>query len=185
MANITRRNELSRNERNDWNDPWERMRELLRWDPFNEMGRGRSGSNEMIAPAFDVRETEDAYLIEADLPGFDEDDVDVSVSGNRLTVSGKRENKSESKRESYYYSERSYGSFSRSFVLPDGTDSERIEADMKNGVLTLQVPKAAATQPRKIQLSKKGAGQQPQSGEREQTEEQQQGATQAQPPATH
>jgi HSP20 family protein len=183
MANITRRNELSRNERNDWNDPWERMRELMRWDPFSEMGRGRSGSNEMIAPAFDVRETEDAYLIEADLPGFDEDDVDVSVSGNRLTVSGKRENKSENKRESYYYSERSYGSFSRSFVLPDGTDSERIEADMKNGVLTLQVPKAAATQPRKIQLSKKGTENQPQSGE--QTEEQQQGATQAQPPATH
>ena len=182
MANITRRNELSRNERNDWNDPWERMRELLRWDPFNEMTRDR-GPNQMMAPAFDVRETEDAYLIEADLPGFDEQDVDVSVSGNRLTVSGKRENKSENKRESYYYSERSYGSFSRSFVLPDGTDSDRIEADMKNGVLTLQVPKAAATQPRKIQLSKKGAKDRPQS--HEQTEEQQQGATQAQPPATH
>jgi HSP20 family protein len=185
MANITRRNELSRNERNDWNDPWERMRELMRWDPFSEMGRGRGSSNEMIAPAFDVRETEDAYLIEADLPGFEEDDVDVSVSGNRLTVSGKRENKTESKRESYYYSERSYGSFSRSFVLPDGTDSERIQADMKNGVLTLQVPKAAATQPRKIQLSKRDAANEPQSGQREQTEEQQQGATQAQPPATH
>ena len=185
MANITRRNELSRNERNDWNDPWDRMRELLRWDPFNETSRGRGGSNEMMAPAFDVRETEDAYLIEADLPGFDENDVDVSLSGNRLTVSGKRENKSENKRESYYYSERSYGSFSRSFVLPEGTDSERIEADMKNGVLTLQVPKAAATQPRKIQLSRKSAAPQPQSGERAQSEEQQQGATQAQRPATH
>jgi HSP20 family protein len=182
MANITRRNELSRNERNDWNDPWERMRDLLRWDPFNEMTRGR-GSNDMMAPAFDVRETEDAYLIEADLPGFDEQDVDVSVAGNRLTVSGKRENKTENKRESYYYSERSYGSFSRSFVLPEGTDSERIEADMKNGVLTPQVPKAAATQPRKIQLSKKGAENRPQSGEK--TDEQQQGATQPQPPATH
>ena len=205
MANITRRQDMgnmTRSDRTDWADPWERMRELLRWDPFSETMRSLNGN--VVAPAFDVRETPDSFIIEADLPGFEDNDVDITLSGNRLTVSGRREHRNEDKRDSYYYSERSYGSFSRSFVLPEGTATDMIDAELKNGVLMIKVPKAAQSQ-RKIQLSKIGAahqlerqqpqgatgegGKQQRSGEQQQpvepqrSGEQQQGATQAQPPA--
>ena len=203
MANITSRQDMgnmTRSDRTDWSDPWERMRELLRWDPFAETARSLS----VVAPAFDLRETQDSFIIEADLPGFEDDDVDITLSGNRLTVSGRREHRNEDKRDSYYYAERSYGSFSRSFTLPEGTATDMIDAEMKNGVLMIKVPKAAQAQ-RKIRLSKIGAGhqlerQQPQSAmgegakqqrsgeqqrpvEPQRSGEQQQGAMQAQPSA--
>ena len=103
MANITRRQDMENmamSNRTDWSDPWERMRELLRWDPFNATMRSLSTSN-VVAPAFDVRETPDSFMIEADLPGFEDKDVDITLSGNRLTVSGRREHHNEGERDSH------------------------------------------------------------------------------------
>jgi HSP20 family protein len=158
MADITRREDMgtmTTSDRAGWSDPWERMRELLRWDPFHEMTRSPSTGN-VVAPAFDVRETQDAFVIEADLPGFEDKDVEITLSANRLTVRGRREHRNEDKRDSYYYSERSYGSFSRSFVLPEGAATDMIDAEMKSGVLMIKIPKAAQSQPRRIPVSKIG-----------------------------
>jgi HSP20 family protein len=162
MANLTRRNSdqdfpsISRRGM----DPLRMMREMFDWDPFREiqtLGRGdiRGG----FLPDFDVIEQKDAYLFKADLPGIKEQDLDVTVSGNRLTVSGKREVEERQDEERYYAIERSYGSFTRAFTLPDDVDAAQVRADLRDGVLTLMVPKRAESQPKKIQVQK---GTQPQ-----------------------
>jgi HSP20 family protein len=125
------------------------MRSLLAWDPFREMAP--LDERQMgFAPAFDVRETQDAYLFHADLPGIADSDLEVSVTGNRLTVAGKRHTEKEEKGERYYTFERSYGSFSRSFTLPEGADMEKLAAALDKGVLTITVPKRPEIQARKI-----------------------------------
>jgi len=131
------------------------MREMMRWDPFQEMlPRSWRGAEERgaIVPSFDVRETKDAYIFKADLPGFREQDIDVSVTGNRLSVSGKREAEQVEDSDTYYCCERSYGSFTRSFTLPEGVNAEQVQADLKEGVLSLRLPKTAEAQPKRIQL---------------------------------
>ena len=82
----------------------------------------------------------------------------VSLNGNLLTVSGKREEEHREEGEQYYALERSSGSFTRSFSLPDGIDGDNISADLKGGVLTIQIPKRPEAQPKKITLSKSDAG---------------------------
>ncbi len=150
MANITRRG--PRNERpNEWS-PLARMRELFGWDPFAEMTPYGGEALAEFQPRFDVKETPNAFVFRADLPGVDEKDVDISLSGNRLTISGERHCEEKRDDERYFAYECSYGSFTRSFTLPDGIDADRVEADMKSGVLTLTVPKRPETQPRKIAL---------------------------------
>lgn len=84
----------------------------------------------MFAPKFDVRESADSYVFTADLPGIKEDDLDISVTGNRLTVSGRREEEKNQEDDRYYAIERSYGSFSRSFTLPEGYDLDNIDAEL-------------------------------------------------------
>ena len=151
---IVRREEpsaLSRSTR-EW-DPFQTMRELMRWDPFAEMTpRMWRGPDVAFVPAFDVRETKDGYIFKADLPGFKDHDLDINVSGNRLTISGKRESEHVEDADTYYCWERSYGSFTRTFTLPEGVDADQIEADLKDGVLSLKVHKTAEAQPKKIQL---------------------------------
>jgi HSP20 family protein len=110
---------------------------------------------EAWAEAFEVKETKTGYAFTADLPGVAEKDLDLSRTGNRLTVSGKRESEHEDKGDNYYVCERSYGSFSRSFTLPEGIDGDHIQASLKNGVLSLIVPKTTEAQTKKISL--KGA----------------------------
>jgi HSP20 family protein len=136
-------------------DPFEMMSDLMRWDPFPELGRMTGRRGEGFVPAFDVKETKDAYLFRADLPGVRDEDLELSVTGNRLTVSGRREEEKQEEDERMYAYERSYGAFSRSFVLPDGADDEHIDAELKNGVLTLTVPKKPEVQPRRIQIAGK------------------------------
>ena len=92
-----------------------------------------------------------------------EEDVHVSLTGNRLTVSGHREQEHREEGDRYYASELSYGSFSRAFTLPDGCDPEHVRAEMKNGVLRIVVPKRPEVQPRKISVAKEQA---PSSGEK-------------------
>lgn len=137
----------------DWH-PLRRMRDILHWDPFREMlapwsAAERAGT---FVPSFEVKETKDAYIFKADIPGVKEQDLDVSLAGNRLSVCGKREAEKEEKGETYFTYERSHGSFMRSFMLPQGVDPEQVTAEMKDGVLTLTVPKKAELQAKKINL---------------------------------
>jgi HSP20 family protein len=138
----------------EW-DPFQTMRELTGWDPFREMTMPRQwrGAEDMaFVPEFDVRESKDAYIFKADLPGFREDDVEINVTGNRLTVSGKREEEHEEESDTQYVSERAFGSFTRSFTLPDGVDPNQVSAKLNDGVLTIRIQKNSTAQPKRIQL---------------------------------
>lgn len=156
MANLIRRNEQQREVMPTAWDPARLMRDLMSWDPFAEMLPSVSGESMVFAPRFEVKETKDAYVFKADLPGIEEKDLDITLTGNRLTVGGKREAERREENERFYAYERSYGSFSRSFTLPDGADADHADADMKNGVLTISIPKKPEHQPRKISLKSLG-----------------------------
>ncbi len=130
-------------------DPFSMARELLSWDPFYG---GRPAT--AFAPAFEVKETADAFVLKADLPGVAEADLDIGVHNNVLTVSGSRSAEERKEGESYALYERQFGSFTRSFSLPDMADGEKIAAALENGVLTLTIGKKAEAKPRKISLSK-------------------------------
>lgn len=135
-------------------DPFRAMREMFRWDPFKEMAPMWPGELEgEFAPAFEVKESKNSYLFKADVPGVKESDIEVTVSGNRLNVSGKRTEETEEKTETYFSRERKFGSFSRSYTLPEGADLEHIHAELKAGVLTVAVPKLPAAQPKKIAVT--------------------------------
>src|SRR6185503_16663279 len=135
----------------EW-DPFRMMRDLMRWDPFHELSPifPSEGQKGMFMPDVDVKETPDAYMFKADLPGMKEKDVEIQLTGNRLTISGKREEEKREQKDTYFTCERSWGSFTRSFTLPQGTDTEATRADLKDGVLTVTVPKKPEVQPKKI-----------------------------------
>ena len=109
-----------------------------------------------FVPHFDVKETKDAYVISADLPGVKDEDLNVSLNGNLLTISGTREEEHQEAGESYYAMERSHGSFARSFTMPDGVDGDSVTADLKQGVLTVRIPKKPEAQPKRIAIGKGG-----------------------------
>jgi len=132
-----------------YRDPFSMARELLSWDPF--FG-GRPAT--AFSPSFEVKETNDAFVLKADLPGVAESEIDINVHNNILTVSGSRQAEERKEGESYALYERQFGSFSRSFSLPDMADGEKIEARLEHGVLTLIVGKKAEAKPRKIALKK-------------------------------
>jgi len=139
-------------------DPFRVMRDALRWDPFRELETAAGGDYGLFAPSFDVKENKEGYVFRADLPGVKEEDLEIALTGNHLTISGKREQEKHEQGDTYYASERSYGSFSRAFTLPDGTDVENVKAELKNGVLQLVVPKKPEVQPRKIAITKDEPG---------------------------
>ena len=130
-------------------DPFQVARELLSWDPFFA---GRQVS--AFVPAFEVKETNEAFVVKADVPGVAESDLDIAVHNNVLTVSGTRHAEQRKEGDSFALYERQYGSFSRSFSLPDAADGERVEAKLDSGVLTLTIFKRAEAKPRKIALKK-------------------------------
>jgi HSP20 family protein len=130
-------------------DPFTLARELLNWDPFFS---ARPAS--AFSPAFEVKETNDSFVVKADVPGVEEKDLDIAVHNGVLTVSGSRQAEERKESESYALYERQYGSFSRSFALPEMADADRIEADLRNGVLTLTIPKKSEAKPRKITIKK-------------------------------
>ena len=152
MALIRRENnrEVSRQNTPEYHwDPFRMVDTLLRWDPFRyDTGLRPSGGE--FAPRFDVKEVKDAYVIKADLPGLKQDAVEVSVNGSLLTVTGRREEEQRNEGDQYFTFERSYGSFTRSFALPDTADPQNVTADLKDGVLVIQVPKRPEAQPKKV-----------------------------------
>ena len=122
---------------------------------FEDMGGTSSGGRWM--PAADVREDENAIDIDLELAGLNPDDVNVNVENGMLTVSGEKGTESTQGKEGQFHSvERRYGSFVRSFQLPQGVDESKITANFNHGLLTVEIPKAALPQPRRIQIS--GAG---------------------------
>ena len=137
----------------EW-DPFRMVRDLMRWDPFREMAPlALETAKLQFMPDFDVKETPTGYVFKADLPGIKEKDVEISLVGTRLTVSGKREEEKKEETATYYACERSYGSFTRSFTLSEGCDAEHVVAEMKDGVLTLTLPKKPEVQPKKIAIT--------------------------------
>jgi len=146
MTLVTRRDHGNRIVR----DPFTLARVLLAWDPF-QVGMNRTAT---FAPTFEVKETTEAFVVRADLPGVKDADLDVSVHNGILSVSGSRSAEERKENETFYVYERQYGSFSRSFALPDTADPERVEAKLDGGVLTLTVGKRIEAKPRKIEIKK-------------------------------
>ena len=145
---------------------------LIRWEPVaelnsiqNEMnrlfntffeqpapGRGNGGARRWM-PAMDLVETADHYVLRADLPGLSDEDVNVQLEDNMLTISGERKAEHESEQEGYYRLERAFGAFSRSLTLPDGVEPDGVQAHFDRGVLEIRIPKPAQRKPRQVQIT--------------------------------
>jgi HSP20 family protein len=97
-------------------------------------------------PAVDVVESEKAYEIKAEMPGMDEKNIEVKVANGNLTIKGEKKEEKEEKKKDYYLQERKFGSFERSFSVPEGVDMDKIEAAFKNGVLNITLPKKLEAQ---------------------------------------
>jgi len=140
---------------------------LVRWAPWQELesmnrqlGRllddSRGGIGEESAghwaPSVDIRETEDALLVQAELPGIDKKDVKVEVHDGVLSISGERRYEKDVSEKNVHRVERAYGSFSRSFSLPTNIDGEHVEAEMKDGVLEVRLHKRESAKPKSIEI---------------------------------
>lgn len=160
-------------------EPLDLVRDFMRWDPFRALRSGlmrdpfrdmRELMRDMMSwepeyrevawrPDFEIRETDNDYVIRADVPGLSAEDLEVTVSGNQLQISGKRERKEEKTEGMYQTYERAYGSFTRTFELPDSVDADKIRSELKNGVLEVVIPKKPGAEParRKIEIKSGGA----------------------------
>jgi HSP20 family protein len=147
------------------------MNALTRWDPFKEMDdlqkrlssifglapqRAATGKEEMTVaqwlPLVDITEDEKEYLIKAELPEVKKDDVKVTVESGVLTISGERRFEKEEKDRKYHRIERSYGSFTRSFSVPDDADDAKVAAEFKDGVLTVRLAKSEKARPKSVEV---------------------------------
>jgi HSP20 family protein len=147
---------------------------LVRWDPFRELEEMSDRLNRMVSrpalprtngngkeamtvadwvPSVDVSETEGEYQIKAEIPDVKKEDVKVTVEDGVLTIQGERKHEKEEKGKKYHRVERSYGSFVRSFTLPDLVDEENVRAEFKDGVLNLQLPKSEKAKPKAIEVT--------------------------------
>ena len=124
--------------------PYSRNYYVATYDPFKEMEEFERRFFGQRTPALrtDIRETENAYILEADLPGFAREDIHAEIKDGYLTIRAEHKSENEDKNDKYLRRERSYGSFSRTFDL-EGIDAEAITATFKDGVLTLELPKLA------------------------------------------
>ena len=128
---------------------------------FNDLWRGdfpstfpeESSGIMAWSPRVDVEETNDSYIVHADLPGINKNDVKVTLKDNVLTIHGERKHEDEKKEKNYHRVERAYGSFHRTFTLPTTVKGEDIKADYKNGVLVITLPKAEEAKPKEIKIS--------------------------------
>jgi HSP20 family protein len=148
------------------------MANITRYDPLGEMVSLRSAmdrlfedsfvspmswrtvaGSEGISPAVDVHETDDEIVVTAALPGMKAEDVEITMTGQNLTLRGELKADEEIKRDQYLYRERRFGSFSRSIQLPVRVQGERADANFTDGVLTLRIPKAEEVKPRQIRIN--------------------------------
>jgi HSP20 family protein len=148
---------------------------LIRWEPVRELntiqnemnrlfntffeaaphGNGPSVGRRWI-PAMDLVETDDDFVLRADLPGLSENDVNIELEDNVLTISGERKSEHQERKEGYYRVERASGRFSRSLTLPEGVDPEKVRANFDHGVLEVRIPKPEQRKPRKVTISAGG-----------------------------
>ncbi len=110
-------------------------------EPFRRAKAAFSGM-----PAVDVAETEKEYKVTAELPGMDEKNIEVKIANGMLTIKGEKQEEKEEEKQDYYVRERSFGSFERTFQVPDGVDLDKVDASFKKGVLTVILPKTAEAQ---------------------------------------
>jgi HSP20 family protein len=141
---------------------WEPFRDMLTTQDrfnrlFNETFSRAFGDEEMPArawtPAVDIVENDNNLVLKAELPGVDPKDVEVRVEDNTLYLKGERKFEKDVKEENYYRIERSYGSFARTFTLPGSIDSEKVDANCQDGVLTLTIPKREEAKPKTIKIN--------------------------------
>jgi len=140
--------------------PWRPFRDSEEWERRFDDLFGRPSWRLPVEergwmPALDVFEKEDRFVVKAELPGMKEEDIDVSVVGDTLSIKGEKKTETEVKEEDYYRCERSYGSFYRSIPLPPNVDANKIEASFDDGVLEVALPKSAKVKPKKIAVSAK------------------------------
>ena len=150
---------------------------IVRWEPLRELGSLQNEMNRLFntvfeapvpgnggstmrrwVPSMDLVETDEHFVLRADLPGMSEEDIKIEFEDGTLTVSGERKAEHESKSEGYYRVERAFGSFSRSLTLPQGIDPEAVTASFDRGVLEVRIPKPEERKPRRIEIG--GAAQQ-------------------------
>jgi HSP20 family protein len=145
---------------------------IVKWDPFRDlvtlrermnrlfedMATTRGEERDIVAsswtPSVDIYETENEVVLTAEVPGIEEKDIEIKVEDNTLTIKGERKFEKETHEENYHRIERSYGSFFRSFGLPNYVDQDRIEAQHENGVLKIRMPKRAELKPRQVKILK-------------------------------
>lgn len=148
---------------------------LVRWDPVRELDSFQTDMNRLFddffgagtgnrngaarrrwIPAMDLVETDDHLVLRADLPGMSEDDVNIEIKDNALTVTGERKAEHEEGHEGFYRVERAFGAFSRSLSLPEGIDADAVTANVDHGVLEVRIPKPEERQPKRIPISGEG-----------------------------
>jgi HSP20 family protein len=134
--------------------PWGLLNQLHRelGHVHEDDGEGSIATAEW-APAVDIKELDDRFVLHADIPGVKAEDIDVSMEKGVLTIKGEKETEAKTEHEGYKRVDRSYGSFYRRFSLPDSADSEAISAKSNNGVLEIVIPKQEAIKPKKIAVS--------------------------------
>ena len=146
---------------------------LIRWEPVTELNTLQNEMNRLFntffdqpapasrggvpgrrwIPAMDLVETGDQYVLRADLPGLSDEDVNIQLQDNVLTISGARKTEDETQQEGYYRLERAFGDFSRSLTLPDGVNPDAVQAHFDRGVLEIRIPKPEQKKPRQVQIT--------------------------------
>ncbi len=121
-------------------------------EPFGLMDWSPWGAEKGWTPAVDIAEDDKEVTVRAEMPGIDPKELDVSVSGNQLTLSGEKKESSETREKGFYQSETRYGSFRRVISLPEGVDTEHVDAQYANGVLTLRLQKTTPAVQKKIEV---------------------------------
>jgi HSP20 family protein len=150
---------------------WDPFRDTRIWDPFKELedvqnrlsrmfGRPpvskEGGKEEMTvaewSPVVDISEDDKEYLVKAELPDIKKEDIKLSVHDNALSISGERKYEKEEKGKKYHRVERAYGSFLRSFTLPEDADASKVTAESKDGILNVHLPKSEKAKPKSIEV---------------------------------
>ncbi len=152
---------------------------IIRWDPFRDMVTLREKMNRLFedavthrgedkdlissawAPAVDIYEDENQLVLSAEVPGIEEKDVEIKIEDSTLIIQGERKMQKETKEENYHRIERAYGSFYRSFTLPNYIDQEKIRAEHENGVLKITMPKKPELKPRNVKIVKASTEEKP------------------------
>jgi len=145
---------------------------IIRWDPFRDLVSLREKMNRLFedavtshgeekdlvtsswAPAVDIYEDENELVLTAEVPGIEEKDIEIKLEDNTLSIHGERKMEKETKEENYHRLERAYGSFYRSFTLPNYIDQEKIQAQHENGILKITMPKKPELKTRKVKILK-------------------------------